>query len=1333
MRQLKYTYKDGGNSFKRHKMFDPNNPSNYVMAETYDDHVRLGQMGYIHEDELKKQMGGITDALTKNFNTQFFGTSPSTAKMNEQNPGLSNLNNFVNSVALRTQQSLANNAMNDNPEMFFMGGANMYNPGNFGYSGAANFNAFNAANTANIKNQEEAFANMMGLGNSFRQGAIQSITDPQYTTKVKTRAKGLGNKLKFAADKLLDLPKGIYNKGKDALGSIGDVFNPNAGVDFQAMSIDAMNKDTNFDQTQYGDQGKALEAFLSGKSPAEIQQMFSGAFNNRFGGTPNSLPQFDPGGPFGSKPNLAQSIGIAPNGIGGPFQFVDPTTRVNQALAGIGVGTNASTASQIGSIITGLDGRPIYIPPAKNYMQGFGIGNSIGSGLDFSGQQGKVQRVGSSGKASTKVEDAEVEEADDLTVDPNMPGVTTMDDIRDKGVKVEVDEDGKERIVVNEDTEGTEGGGRGNVKNPVIKVDETTDGQEGSNVYMPFQTFELNPRLFGNSSVDGVARGFNPMKMAYNPELTGLTKAKFKSNIFGNKAKFKFDHGAGEAVSNQRTPIFRRNKNRDEVPTEQDAESEYYYDFDGNLPSDGTTPSPEEVEVVTDAGSGPTRRTSFNAEPYVVGDEMSTSSPTYIGSVNPAYAQVDEYNNPTLQNPMQGVPVQEEVPFNIAQLQNPTMMDVGYTNQFGGTPLSNNTDMNYNYDYFNRGGVPSRRDNREFAREMIPGRGKYNRQDRRRLRRDLNRGIETQEGYMMSPEFDQPQPVPQAPIVREDNSFQQNISPMPLIDPGMVTMPEGPEMRTELANAGVTDDMSFSEAFATANRALGEDGTFMWRGKKYGTRRDPNWRGKKKEEEPKIVEAPIREEGQLDFDKGIKQEQDAAKAKVRETVKKKQKAKGSMELEFVQDAKRRGHIPYDARIGYRQDGTAYVNIDGQNRSIKSNDGKTWMLTPEGTNAPIYQKTYKNAQRDVNDYNADVQKVAEESLKLSPGSISYEVPDDSVAQNDQLTNLMYDIDVRDDSEAAPIQNRIRTIKNELMNAGVIDGFMNNDIKNRLESLIERFPAATSNEIAMFLKSGLNVPKKPVFEMMNSMGPDGKLRMSEDEVREMMLKKYFQQRLGGAQYGYGGGNMYGEGISGYYGQGGAKGEAAYLARRDAAIKASMANQQAAYGMSTGVNYFPQPVRRTVRRYQPGGQTGLVSIHQNELAKLQEMAQVGQQAMMNNQMYNAMTQGRNPMQQARFGLEAGDFESTMTVKQDNTAMKNFLRNPDTRLGMAKFATNMFNMDDEVDMGNVLSADNVFNTLPGIAGDNQMNQALGYVGEATPVQNTGNIYSANIQGAFT
>jgi hypothetical protein len=40
----------------------------------------------------------------------------------------------------------------------------------------------------------------------------------------------------------------------------------------------------------------------------------------------------------------------------------------------------------------------------------------------------------------------------------------------------------------------------------------------------------------------------------------------------------------------------------------------------------------------------------------------------------------------------------------------------------------------------------------------------------------------------------------------------------------------------EAGNAGVTDDMSFSEAFATANKALGENGTFTWRGNRKASR-----------------------------------------------------------------------------------------------------------------------------------------------------------------------------------------------------------------------------------------------------------------------------------------------------------------------------------------------------------------------------------------------------------------------------------------------------------------------------------------------------------------
>ena len=92
----------------------------------------------------------------------------------------------------------------------------------------------------------------------------------------------------------------------------------------------------------------------------------------------------------------------------------------------------------------------------------------------------------------------------------------------------------------------------------------------------------------------------------------------------------------------------------------------------------------------------------------------------------------------------------------------------------------------------------------------------------------------------------------------------------------------------------------------------------------------------------------------------------------------------------------------------------------------------------------------------------------------------------------------------------------------------------------------------------------------------------------------------------------GNMYGQGISGYYGNGGA----------------NMYGYGGAdmYG-NGGMNYFPQaPARRVVR--MQGGGSDMVSIHQGELAKLQQMAAMGQQAMQSNEMYNAMNNGINPM---------------------------------------------------------------------------------------------------------
>lgn len=65
--------------------------------------------------------------------------------------------------------------------------------------------------------------------------------------------------------------------------------------------------------------------------------------------------------------------------------------------------------------------------------------------------------------------------------------------------------------------------------------------------------------------------------------------------------------------------------------------------------------------------------------------------------------------------------------------------------------------------------------NRDFARKMIPGTGKYKRRDRRALRRDLNRGADTQEEYMQAmSDANRDDPVApttgSGPIPKPDNS-----------------------------------------------------------------------------------------------------------------------------------------------------------------------------------------------------------------------------------------------------------------------------------------------------------------------------------------------------------------------------------------------------------------------------------------------------------------------------------------------------------------------------------------------------------------------------------
>ena len=55
------------------------------------------------------------------------------------------------------------------------------------------------------------------------------------------------------------------------------------------------------------------------------------------------------------------------------------------------------------------------------------------------------------------------------------------------------------------------------------------------------------------------------------------------------------------------------------------------------------------------------------------------------------------------------------------------------------------------------------------------------------------------------------------------------------------------------------DDMSFSKAFATANKELGEDGKFTWRGKEYGTRRDSNWKSSSESETRRAADEFVQE------------------------------------------------------------------------------------------------------------------------------------------------------------------------------------------------------------------------------------------------------------------------------------------------------------------------------------------------------------------------------------------------------------------------------------------------------------------------------------------
>lgn len=973
-RSMSYpTVKKGGEPFKSHMMYNPET-SEGIMVYSMEEHLELKDKGYLHQDELKKLMlGGLTDNKNKALESsrnELFRTNPSIATQNEENPGINNLNNFVNSVALNTQGSLMDGAIQQTQNQYLFGG-NSYSP-NFGYKGAKNFDAFNTANTNALNAGAQGVADLSGFGKSFSEGLVDSYVNPNMTTKVKTKGKGFMDKLDVLGENIINAPRNMLGKATAGINELRD-FRSNQKSDYMQpfynnlseAGVDINDKD-------------AVNKFIGGKSVAEMNQLLGGMLNNqqRFGGP--EIPVMDIGGAWHMHPHVQDNFLNTTMRGGNYFQdyadqnFVQPNT-------GMIIGSNA------------LGITPKYFPPPMDYTQQFrnGLGyayNGLQFGPSLGSQQSQVKRVGTATPVTVK---DDVKKVDESPVDANMPGVTTMDDIKDKGVKVIVDEDGKEKIVINEDSkENSKEKRRGNSKNPNAVVDEgATDGD--GNLYLPEQVFRLNPRAFGNSTVDGVMT--SPYgAVAYNPNETYLNKFKHKTNMFGgNKTVMKFDHAGVDLSADRRAKRKARKDANNTVintpitdpETDPEVNPENYEIVEDNTSWQNNRPETfyhanplENVEINRTAGPR-----VFNAEPYVVGDDMSTNSPNYVGSINPSYAQVNQYSDPTLQNPY-------------TQLQNNTMIDAD--RMYGG---SSTNSENMNYDYFNRGGVPSRKDNRQFAREQIQGRDRFSRQDRRRLRRNLNRGLETQEGYM---QYQEPA-YEQAPIVREDNSFNQTISPMPLVDPGMVTMPEAQPMNLQAANAGVTDDMSFGQAFGTANKALGENGTFMWRGKKYGTRRDPNWRGNKAEEErPEIPRDGTGGIGTLErtitvSDNGISDVEstplEKAKSVPRKKLASKAKTREEMESAFIADAKARNHIPKNARIGRRQDGTAYVNINGQNREIKSNDGKTWMLTPEGTNSPIYNKRYNYSSDEVSNFNYDPtednKKVETERINALPQNAS----------------------------------------------------------------------------------------------------------------------------------------------------------------------------------------------------------------------------------------------------------------------------------------------------------------------------------------------------------
>lgn len=108
--------------------------------------------------------------------------------------------------------------------------------------------------------------------------------------------------------------------------------------------------------------------------------------------------------------------------------------------------------------------------------------------------------------------------------------------------------------------------------------------------------------------------------------------------------------------------------------------------------------------------------------------------------------------------------------------------------------------------------------------------------------------------------------------------------------------------------------------------------------------------------------------------------------------------------------------------------------------------------------------------------------------------------------------------------------------------------------------------------------------------------------------------------------------------------------------------------------------------------------------------------------------MAQKKGQMPKALFGRET-QLESKMVTKNENNVWNQMWNNPDAMTGAVSGLANIFNSTQGPEMADVLAAPNVFNEMPAPGGDFAFNQSAGYVGEDTPVQNMGNIYSQSGQ----